>query len=399
MNSANPRPLPDPEISLRDARDFIIGSPLARRALLSTQPSLTLFFHDLLEVVYRLVQSCHLPEFTDHGLPHLCSLIERVSRWELPPTAGGTSPLLCEILTPDEAAMLLIALLIHDIGMLSQNPGDLPDDAPPLQRKALWSDVATWVRQTHVARLQKLLHRVMRGRDYQGLLASGFFQSAVDIAKSHQRWPWEWSGTWTANPRYRGLAAVVAVADLLDEDSARCDTITLLEHREGNLTNRAHWLRHALTENRVVVVKGQIEVQMVKPPGVSNAIRPLYSALRNHFRLVLLYETDLKAIDAPITNIDFHRATGLPDREAASLADWDKIDGFATEEAFCYQLLCTFMAPALKDARRISADTLAALRVASLEDVDLSILDRCQGSEEPRTEFEQTFLALAGGSI
>ena len=95
-----------------------------------------------------------------------------------------------------------------------------------------------------------------------------------------------------------------------------------IEHREGNLTNRAHWLRHALTENRILVVKGQIDIHMVKPPGVSNAIRPLYSALRNHFRLVSLYEADLRAIDAPITNLHFHPATGQPVREASSLAQW-----------------------------------------------------------------------------
>lgn len=80
MSAIYLRPLPDPEIGLRDARDFILGSPLSRRALGCSQPFLFLFLHDLLEVVYRLVQSCHLPEFTDHGLPHLCSLVDRVSR-------------------------------------------------------------------------------------------------------------------------------------------------------------------------------------------------------------------------------------------------------------------------------------------------------------------------------
>jgi hypothetical protein len=207
MNSITLRTLPDPEINLRDARDFIIGSPLARRALLSSQPSLTLFLHDLLEVVYRLVQSCHLPEFTDHGLPHLCSLVERVSRWELPPTSGRVSQILCDVLDPEEAAILLVALLIHDLGMLSQNPGDLPDDAPAVQRKALWSDVATWVRQTHVARLEKLLRRIMRGHDHQGILQSDFLKAALEVAKSHQRWPWEWSGDWKTQARLRGLAA------------------------------------------------------------------------------------------------------------------------------------------------------------------------------------------------
>ena len=121
------RSLPDPEINLRDARDFILSSLLARTALNGTDSSLALFLHDLLDAIYRLALSCHLPEFTDHGLPHLCSLVDRVSRWELPPRPNNPRPYLCESLSSDEASVLLIALLIHDIGMLSQNPIDLPE--------------------------------------------------------------------------------------------------------------------------------------------------------------------------------------------------------------------------------------------------------------------------------
>lgn len=389
------RPLPDPEISLRDARDFILGSPLARRALFCDHSCLPVFLHDLLEVVNRLVQSCHLPEFTDHGLPHLCSLIDRVSRWELPPDAMGKIDNLSSKLDPNEAATLLIALLVHDIGMLSQNPRDLPDELAQVKSKALWADVATWVRHTHVVRLEKLLRRVIVSTDYRDFLSSDLYITAIEIAKSHQSWPWEWKGPWASNTRYRGLAAVVAVADLLDEDSARCDTTTLLEHREGSLTNRAHWLRHALTENRVVVQKGRIEVRMVKPPSTGNALKPLYSALRNHFRLVALYEKDLEQLGAPIT-IDLEPSTGLPVGVATSLAGWDKILGFGTEDALCYQLLRTFMGPVIKDTRRMSAEMQSALRAASLEDVDTEIIARCEGTDEPRTDAEQTFRALVG---
>lgn len=393
------RPLPDPEISLRDARDFIISSALARRALNCGLSSFPLFVHDLLEVVYRLVQSCHLPEFTDHGLPHLCSLVDRASRWELPPGPNGRVDVVSDTLEPNEAAILLVAILVHDIGMLSQNPLDLPEEASELQSKALWPDVATWVRHTHVSRLEKLVRRVVRANDYAGLLDTDQFNWAIDVAKSHQQWPWEWNGAWTANARLRGLASILAIVDLLDEDSARCDTATLLKHREGNQSNRAHWLRHALTENRVIVRRGRIAVSMVRPPGTGIALRPVYSALRNHFRLILLYEADLGHVGAPITNIALDPATGLPDREIAELADWQRISGFGTETALAYQLLRTFMAPVLKDSRRLSGRTLSALRVASLEDVDIEIFNRCEGVEESRSEYEQTFQALVGNGM
>lgn len=295
--------------------------------------------------------------------------------------------------------MLLIGLLVHDIGMLSQNPTDLPDEATPLQSKALSSDVATWVRQTHVLRLEKLLRRVLNGHEHTAFQSSPLFQLSLNVAQSHQQWPWEWTGEWCDTTRTRGIAAVVAVADLLDEDSARCDTTTLLEHREGNLTNRAHWLRHALTDNRVLVAQGRIRVTMVKPPGGTDLLRPLYAALRNHFRLVGLYETELKHLGAAITNIILDPSTGIPDRESSTLTEWDKVRGFSTERAFCYQLLRTFMAPVVKDVSRMSPEMIAALRVACLEDVDTTLLTHCEGSEEPRSEYERTFSALLGEGI
>ena len=70
---AKTRPLPDPDVSLRDARDFIVSTALARKALRCRWNLFPVALHDLVEVIHRLVQSCHLPEFTDHGLPHLCS--------------------------------------------------------------------------------------------------------------------------------------------------------------------------------------------------------------------------------------------------------------------------------------------------------------------------------------
>lgn len=62
------RTLPDPNLSLRDATDFIFGSSLSRKALETPISAFTLIVRDLLEAIHRLAQSCHLPEFTDHGL-------------------------------------------------------------------------------------------------------------------------------------------------------------------------------------------------------------------------------------------------------------------------------------------------------------------------------------------
>ncbi len=398
MSATTSRPLPDPEISLRDARDFIVGSLLGRRTIGGcSEASLPLFVHDLLDALYRLVQSCHLPEFTDHGLPHLCSVVDRISRWELPPSVNVGSPLLCNNLDPGEAGVLLIAALVHDIGMLSQNPVDLPEDALQVKSKALWPDVATWVRQTHVDRLDKLVRRILRDPEHRKFLETTLFERAIDVAKAHQRWPWEWSDDWSF-ARDRGLAAVLAVADLLDEDSGRCDTLTLLGHREGNLSNRAHWLRHALTANRVLVTRGRICVKMIKPPETGDTLKPVYSALRNHFRLVNLYNADLQHVGASITNIDLEPSAGVPDRIADSLAGWDRLHGFATEQAFCYHILRTFMTLALKDGRRIDARTLNELQVAALEDVDTRILDACEGIAEPRSEFERAFAAISGST-
>ena len=102
-----PRPLPDVHISLRDAADFILDSLLARKALkITTIPNFPVFLRDLISTIYRLTTSCHMPEFTDHGLPHLCSLIDRISQWTCAPYMGE-SHLICEILDTEECAILL----------------------------------------------------------------------------------------------------------------------------------------------------------------------------------------------------------------------------------------------------------------------------------------------------
>jgi hypothetical protein len=384
------RNVPDPEIGLRDARDFILGSELGRRALMSREPGLAVFFLDVIEAIYRLVQSCHLPEFTDHGLPHLCSLVDRISRWE-----NSDQKLLASEFSPDEAAIVLTATLIHDIGMLSQNPIDLPNSASNLKSKAHAADVANWVRETHVDRLENLTCRVTCYRGHLQILESDVFRWSVQIARAHQAWPWAWDKGLASSNRYRGLAAVLAVADLLDEDAARCDTSTLLKHRDGNELNKAHWFRHSLTNNRVLVEQGRVKISMVRPPGTSHLMEPVFAALRNHFRAINLYREDLRQLGAQIVNIDVDPATGIPSRESHGLSDWKEIDGFGTERALCFQLLRTFLPLVLKDTRRCEEVTLLGIRHAGLEDVDLTVLESCEGTLEPRTSIEQSFEALS----
>jgi hypothetical protein len=79
---------------------------------------------------------------------------------------------------------------------------------------------------------------------------------------------------------------MLAVADLLDEDSLRCDSETLLRHRNGSSMNRAHWIRHGLTYSRVLVTNGVIRAQLAVPPNTTPAFAVVLSALRNQYRLV-----------------------------------------------------------------------------------------------------------------
>jgi hypothetical protein len=392
------RPLPDPHTTLHHARDYIFECKLTRKSLESSKPRLANFIADLLDATYKLSQACHLPEFTDHGLPHLCSLVDRVSRWEPANSKKSTLP---DLLEPDEAAELLIALLVHDLGMLSQKPEDLPQPCPPRFDPSQWANHADWVRRTHVLRLSSLLPRLMipYSDAYKPLFDVNHESNllpAIDIAKAHQEWPWDWKGDWASNRR-RALASVVSVADLLDEDAGRCDTETLLEHRGGDELNRAHWLRHVLTADRLLIINGAINIDIRRPPRTGETTKPIYSALRNHFRLISLYEQDLKSINAEVKNINLTPSTGVPTNEATTLENWNSLSGFSTESALTYQLMRTFMPESLKDEQRCGQGTLDRLRIASLEDVDLKFLRQASGKKEPRSPFEQTFEAMIGG--
>ncbi|MBD3175425.1 MAG: hypothetical protein GF320_09595 [Armatimonadia bacterium] len=68
---ATMRALPQRDGALWDAADFILDSPLGRKAQQTAdQPGVGVFLRDTIAEIYRLQLSCHLAEFTDHGLPH-----------------------------------------------------------------------------------------------------------------------------------------------------------------------------------------------------------------------------------------------------------------------------------------------------------------------------------------
>lgn len=386
------RNLPDPEVSLRDASDFIFDSALCRRALGEPRPAcLAVFLRDIIAGIHRLTVSCHLPEFTDHGLSHLCSLIDRLSRW----SSAGIGPvpeLVLHGLDRGECSVLLIATLIHDIGMLSQRPEDLPVGSSNAAAKPL-RDVPTWVRRTHIERMEGVVQRMLDGTEFVGLMSDPIVARAFAIAKAHGKWPWEWNVA-ALPARDAGLAALLAVADLLDEDSARCDSATLLRHRYGTAENCAHWIRHSLTLGRVLVEQGRVSVCLGRPPGTDAQLDPIFVALRNHFLLVRLYLAELAQVGAGLHAVVFDPPAGGPKSFAEQLDGWDQLPGFRTQAGLAFHLLGSFMSEALLDERRVPQTTLDKLKAQGLTAVDLSSFYAIRGARDPRMPVEQSFLAL-----
>jgi hypothetical protein len=188
---------------------------------------------------------------------------------------------------------------------------------------------------------------------------------------------------------------MVAVADLLDEDSSRCDTKSLVDHRQGTLLNKAHWIRHGLTANRVLVEGGVIRVQLNRPPGTASQLAPVYAALRNHYRLALLYSAALEQIGAGLlAPIDINPPAGVPTVEATNLGDWNNIPGLGTQSALVFHLLSSFMPGATLDDQSLPAENINQLRAQGFEPVDLTSFQATRGSRERRSPDELAFRAL-----
>ena len=350
------RNLPDQDIVLRDAADFILDSRLGRAALACSQVNhLPLLLRDVIGHVHKLVASCHMPEFTDHGLPHLCSLVEKISSWTCA-TGGNASQKehLVDKLKPKEAAALLMATLVHDIGMLSQNPQDLEvQDAIQWEQSRM--DLSIWVRKTHVLRMPRLVRRLLQSQlTYSATVSSSYMDDSFGIAGLHGSWPWD-NQYLRRKKADRFLAAVLAVVDLLDEDANRCDTETLMGHRFGDTHNKAHWLRHGLSKHRASIIDGQATVSIQKAPDLvdDGDANGLFAALRNLYRLSTVYNIDLKTRRANFS-ISFNPSTGCPLEVNKSLKGWTSITGFGSQKPFCFHLLNTFF-HCCPNASRIAA--------------------------------------------
>jgi len=381
------RALPDPDVPFRDASDFIFDSDLGRRALIDPAPTaLAVLLREVVQQLHRLAESCHLPEFTDHGLRHICSLVDRLSRWTMSGPTGSYRVI--DSLAPSEASVLLLATLLHDVGMLSQKPEDM---GPGYDVATSVHDIANWVRDTHIQRMRRVVVRMMRGATTYHALAHSVVERAYAVAEAHGTWPERWTGL---SDRDGGLAAMLAVADLLDEDSMRCDSATLMRHRHGTALNFAHWIRHGLTSGRLLVDRGSVTIRLRKPPRTDARIEPVIRALRNHYRLIRLYSDFLDDIGAGPLLPDFDPENALPDTESVELEDWWNIPEFGSQSALVFHLLESFFAEALLDERRVSAETIEKLQGLGLESVDLDQYYRIRGLLVPRTSLEQSFHAL-----
>ena len=390
-------------INLSQARDFIMGSVLARKALETRSiPKLTNFISDLISYIHKLSDSCNLQEFTDHGLPHLCSVVDRASSWSL---KNGKS--ISAHMAPKDCAILICGLLIHDLGMLSQNPNHLSETHKISHSPVKYRSTPEWVRATHVHRLPNLFKEFLKEYNYTYDKSNKeFVNDIIAIAISHSKWPWDWerqtfcqdfitnsSRKLTAShiARLNKMAGIIAVCDVLDEDSSRCDTRTLVSHRSGNELSKAHWLRHCLTMNRVIILNSEISINLAKLPDCQDEIlKPVFSALRNHYRIVNFYD---KVLDNfKIKKINFSAATGVPTQVNNEVGDWKSIPGFSTEHALCIQLLSTFFPIVLKkDEDKSLKDKIIS---ASLEDVDTSEYNYIDGDYVIRGNVERSFLAL-----
>lgn len=94
--------IPDFDIELAQATDYILRCPLANKAF-SCPPfqNFANIVTDTIRWIDQLADNCHMPEFTNHALPHICSIVKRASEW-------GERDGWLKDTTPQEAGYLLI---------------------------------------------------------------------------------------------------------------------------------------------------------------------------------------------------------------------------------------------------------------------------------------------------
>ncbi len=74
--------IPGFDIELAQAIDYILGSPLAKRAFVCPPfYNFTNIVTEIIRWIDRLADNCHMPELTNHALPHICSIVKRASEW------------------------------------------------------------------------------------------------------------------------------------------------------------------------------------------------------------------------------------------------------------------------------------------------------------------------------
>jgi hypothetical protein len=377
----------------------ILRSQFARKSVETTlvqrngRPCAANFLRELLEEIDRLAQYCQLSEFTEHGLPHLESLVDRIQTWT---RVDGTH--LLDELNADEAFLLFFAVLCHDIGMLTQREDDLHEDDRAKYAR-VFADLPSWVRRTHVPRLEGVLRRLFNDR-YPEFLASNLFALGVSLARSHQYWPGEAGYQELEHlalkagfgpDRVKAMAGVLAVADLLDEDSGRCDTMTLFANKAGNLMNRAHWLRHLLTADRLRVVRGVVTVQIRVPINLEGQVDTAPEGLRNHLRLAQVYNNVLGALRAEIL-LQFPdplRYDPVPEEPPLELL-------LCEPDIHLMRTLPDEALPPATETEPPGSDVV--VMGVTLKRVDRSVLDHALGpvgSRSGRTDFEITYAAAS----
>lgn len=326
------RKLPEFDTSLFFSIDFINSTSLAKKAFRGNfLPEFPNILREIIEQIYILAKSCHLAEFTEHGLPHICSVVKRISDW-------GDNIGWLEIITPNEASALLLAAIIHDIGMLTQNKDDL--------RKSSFTpkdmqDTASWVRSSHCDRIWSIIERVIIKSHFSSIEQEIHNQLFIvsELARAHSLSPSEFQnelmleqyGDYFPNPnlnRLYALSSIVAVADGLDEDAERCDTKTLIENKQGVTLNKAHWIRHSLINERIEIVRTQdnstlVEIHWARiENGVDNdKMLTYYRCMKRQLQSITNYNIHLEAINACINTDDLRFDPDIPDDGSFDLSE------------------------------------------------------------------------------